>query len=108
MATIRRSLIAAALLAVAVEPSWALNVTRARLKNGSFHIIGRGAAPVAALSWEGTPVGTAAQNGTFSFETTIVPMLLPPACLAGGKLSDGVTTIDVLVRLCDQRNAAQG
>jgi hypothetical protein len=90
----------AATLALSVLPSGALGAdvplaaTSARIVRGAVQVSGRGAAPNAALTWDGQSVGQATARGTFAFRTTA----LPQDCV--GLLSDGVEGIDVVVQGC--------
>src|SRR5262245_4408987 len=86
-------IIAALLYVVGVAaPADALIVTIARINQGAIEVAGRGAASNAAMTWEGRAIGQAAKSGAFKLTTA----LLPPDCT--GALSDGTTTITVVVQ----------
>jgi hypothetical protein len=81
-------------------PAHALTVSTAAIKAGTVSVSGSKAAANAQILWEGQRVGAADRRGSFSFSTAI----LPPTCI--GKLSDGVSTIDVVVQYCAPAGAS--
>ena len=85
---------AAMLLAVGVAEAAALTVKSATLSGGVVSVSGGQAARFAPISWEGTVIATSNKGGGFSFTTSVVPA----DCV--GTLSDGATTIDVIVSGC--------
>jgi hypothetical protein len=74
--------------------AYAITISTAAIKAGAVSVSGSKAKASAQIFWEGQRVGVAKSNGSFSFSTSI----LPPTCI--GKLSDGVSTIDVVVQYC--------
>ena len=85
---------AAALLAVGVVEAAALTVKSATLSGGVVSVSGGQAARFAPISWEGTVLSTSNKGGGFSFTTSVVP----GDCV--GTLTDGATTIEVIVTGC--------
>ena len=85
---------AAVLLAVGVTEAAALTVKSATVSGGVVSVSGGQAAPFAPISWEGTVLSTSNKGGGFSFTTSVVP----GDCV--GTLSDGATTIEVIVTGC--------
>ena len=71
-----------------------IKIEQATVQNGVAFVKGNGAAPEAAITWEGFAVATAnKRNGGFSFFS-----VLPGDC--SGQLSDGVSTVAVAVVGC--------
>jgi Protein of unknown function (DUF1566) len=85
---------AALVLALGVADAAAFTVKSATLSAGVVSISGGQAARFAPISWEGTVVTTSSKGGGFSFTTSVVP----GDCV--GTLSDGATTVDVIVSGC--------
>jgi len=81
-------------LAALSLPAHAITISTAAIKAGAIYISGSKAAASAQMFWEGQLVGVANRKGSFSFST----LILPPTCI--GELSDGVSTIDVMVQYC--------
>ena len=77
-----------------VPSAHALTVWYAQNWSGKVWVFGFYAKSNAPLTWDGVPVGMSNVVGMFNFNTTV----LPPDCV--GKLSDGVSTIDVVVGGC--------
>lgn len=82
------------LLAVVPSQAHALRAVLAQIISGQVQVVGVEAARNADITWEGDIVTRANRAGTFRFNTTD----LPPTCV--GTLSDGVNTIQVVVRGC--------
>jgi hypothetical protein len=80
-----------------VSPAHALRVIVATIFMGEVQVIGIQAKRSADISWEGGVVTHANRGGAFLFSTTD----LPTDCV--GKLSDGVSTISVVIRDCTTR-----
>ena len=78
----------------AAAPAHALVVKNATLSGGILSVSGGQASRSAPITWEGTEVITANRGGGFAFTTTNVPA----DCI--GVLSDGISTIDVLIAGC--------
>ena len=72
----------------------ALEVGRASISGGAIQVAGSHAQKGASINWEGTVVTTVNAGGAFQFSSTNLPW----SCV--GRLSDGVTTIDVVVTGC--------
>ena len=51
----------------------ALEVRSAKIRKAKIEVKGREAAPLAPITWEGTPVGESDARGKFKFQTTILP-----------------------------------
>jgi hypothetical protein len=85
---------AALLLALGVADAAAFTVKSATLSLGIVSVSGGQAARFAPISWEGTVVTTSNKGGGFSFTTSVVP----GDCV--GTLSDGATTVEVIVSGC--------
>jgi hypothetical protein len=81
-------------LIFAASPAHALQVVVATIFAGEVRVIGIQAKKSANISWEGNVVTTSNKGGVFKFGTTDLPL----DCV--GELSDGVTTIDVVVFGC--------
>jgi len=69
---------------------------------GEVQVIGIQAEKSASITWEGNVVTTSNKGGTFKFGTTDLPL----DCV--GELSDGVTTIDVVVFGCTTQQVISG
>ena len=85
---------AALLIAFEAADAAALTVKTAALSGGIVTVSGGQAARFAPISWEGTVVTTSNKGGGFSFTTAVVP----GDCV--GTLSDGATTVEVIVAAC--------
>jgi len=72
----------------------ALQAVIAKIQSGKVQVIGIGAKKKADIIWEGGVVTKSDAGGTFMFKTTN----LPSDCV--GDLSDGVSTIQVVVAGC--------
>jgi uncharacterized protein DUF1566 len=72
----------------------ALTVALATLSGGTVTVSGNGAAGASNIKWQGHAVTVATSRGRFDFTTTAVPA----DCI--GTVSDGVSTVDVLVAGC--------
>jgi hypothetical protein len=90
-----------AFLIFVVSPAHAITISKSALANGKVTVKGNGATPLATILWEGSAVKTANRAGKFNFSTTD----LPSDCV--GKLSDGVTTIQVGVGGCTTGTRAE-
>jgi len=80
----------------------AITISKSAIANGKVKVVGKGAAPLATILWEGSVVTTANKAGKFNFSTTV----LPSDCL--GELSDGVTIIQVGIGRCTTTGAGGG
>jgi len=85
---------AVALLALVVADASAQVVKDARVSAGVVTVTGAQAAPYARISWEGVEVTTANKRGGFVFTSTVLPL----DCV--GTLSDGTSTIEVVLAQC--------
>lgn len=85
-----------------VPQAYALKAVLAEMIQDQVQVIGVQAARNADVSWEGDIVTRTNRGGTFRFTTTQVP----PTCV--GTLSDGVDTIQVVVRFCQPVAGATG
>jgi hypothetical protein len=85
-----------------VPQAHALRAASAEIVSGRVEVIGVQAVRNADITWEGDIVTRADRAGTFRFSTTD----LPSTCV--GTLSDGVSTIQVVVRFCQPVVAATG
>lgn len=72
----------------------AIKIGKAEIKQGAVQVEGEQAAKSATITWEGVAVATSNRGGKFTFSTTN----LPSDCV--GTLSDGVSTIDVVIKDC--------
>lgn len=72
----------------------AIDIHKAEIKAGEVVVHGNKASRLATISWEGTLVTQSNNGGAFKFATTDLPL----DCV--GELSDGVSTIDVVVAGC--------
>src|SRR5690242_884973 len=72
----------------------AINIKEAEIGGGVVNVSGNQAARKAPITWEGVQVTTSNNGGVFKFTTSI----LPTDCV--GKLSDGVSTIEVVIEGC--------
>ena len=77
----------------------AINIDVAEVQNGAAFVQGGKAAANATITWEGGNVTTANKNGGFKFSGVV-----PADCV--GTLSDGKTTIEVVVLDCTPVSAA--
>jgi hypothetical protein len=77
-----------------VSVAHAITVLKAEIELGAVQVIGAKAASRAEIRWEDQVVTRSDRFGFFHFSTTN----LPQDCV--GKLGDGVTTIDVVVKDC--------
>ena len=75
-------------------PAPALTITQATIAKGAVQVAGKGAASLAALTWQGAPVGVASKGGGFKFATAVVP----DDCTA--TVSDGQTTAVAVIAGC--------
>lgn len=89
-------------LMFAVSQAHALTAVSAQIMSGQVQVVGVQAARNADITWEGHIVTQANPGGAFQFSTTE----LPPTCV--GTLSDGVNTIEVVVRGCEPVVAGSG
>jgi len=80
-----------AFLIFVVSPAHALRVVIATIALGEVQVIGIQAEKSASISWEGNVVATSNNGGAFKFSTANLPI----DCV--GQLSDGVSTIPVVV-----------
>ena len=88
-----------ALLFLIVSSAQAITVSKASIKKGVVAVTGKAAAPNSPISWEGVNVATANAKGGFSFSRAVVPA----DCV--GKLSDGTTSMDVVLTNCTPTGA---
>jgi len=91
-----------AFLIFLVSPAHALKAIVATIALGEVQVIGIQASKNANISWEGNVVTQSNKVGLFQFSTTN----LPQDCV--GTLSDGVTTIQVVVSGCSIEQVIQG
>jgi len=89
-------------LIFAASPAHALKVVVATIFAGNVQVIGIQAKKSASISWEGNVVSTSNKYGAFHFSATNLPI----DCV--GELSDGVTTIDVVVFGCTTQQVISG
>ena len=89
--------VALAVLAISISSAQVLTAT-ASIKKGVVAVKGSGAAANSPISWEGKDVATANTKSGFSFSGVV-----PADCV--GKLSDGVSTIDVALANCTPTGA---
>jgi len=78
-----------------VPQAHALRAVLAQITSEEVQVIGIQAARDANITWEGNIVTSANRAGTFRFSTPD----LPPTCV--GTLSDGINTIQVVVKFCE-------
>jgi hypothetical protein len=71
----------------------AITITLAEVQNGVAVVHGNKAEKSATITWDGVRVTQTTKGGTFSFSATV-----PKDCV--GTLSDGTSTIDVVVLDC--------
>jgi hypothetical protein len=90
------------MLVLLVPQAHALRAVSAEMISGQVQVKGVQADRNADVTWEGGIVARANQGGTFRFTTTEVP----PDCV--GTLSDGVDTVQVVVRSCQPVVGATG
>src|SRR5215831_9628931 len=81
------------LVIVFISSAEAINIDVAEVQNGAAVVAGGKAAANATITWEGGNVAKANKNGGFNFSGTV-----PTDCV--GTLSDGVSTIQVIVLDC--------
>jgi hypothetical protein len=67
--------------------------------NGSVHVKGKDAAPLAVITWQDASVTVASKSGSFHFETAI----LPTDCV--GTVSDGVASVPAVLQFCGPQGA---
>jgi len=91
-----------ALLIFVVSPAHALRVVIATIALGEVQVIGIQAKKNASISWEGSVVATSNHGGAFRFSTANLPI----DCV--GQLSDGVSTIPVVVFGCTTQQVVSG
>jgi hypothetical protein len=84
------------------QPAHALKAIVAMIAGGKVQVIGIGAGKKQPIYWEGTPVTTSDKFGAFYFSTTDLPI----DCV--GDLSDGVSTIPVVVFGCKTEQVVGG
>ena len=77
-----------------VSSSVAINIKEAEIEHGAVAVMGNQAARRAPITWEGVQVTTSNNGGVFKFTTSILPV----DCV--GKLSDGMSTIEVVIENC--------
>src|SRR5215471_18842580 len=82
-----------------VSSAQAINIDVAEVQNGAGVVAGGKAAANATITWEGGNVAKANKNGGFNFSG-----IVPTDCV--GTLSDGVSTIQVVVLDCTPISAA--
>jgi hypothetical protein len=85
-----------------VSPAHALRVIVATIFMGEVQVIGIQAKRSADISWEGGVVAHANKGGAFLFSTTNLPI----DCV--GQLSDGVSTISVVINGCTTHQVVGG
>ncbi len=90
----RRYLFPLLVVVLSASSANALTISVAKIDRGAVQLKGRGAAPLALLTWEGQPVAQATKTGGFRFATSV----LPQDCV--GDLSDGTTTLPVVIEGC--------
>jgi len=76
-----------------ISSAEAITITFAEVQNGVAVVQGNKAEKSAIITWDGISVTQTTKGGSFSFSATV-----PADCV--GTLSDGVSTIDVLVLDC--------
>ena len=91
-----------AFLIFVVSPAHALKAIVATIALGEVEVIGIQAEKNASISWEGNAVATSDNGGAFKFSTADLPI----DCV--GQLSDGVTTIPVVVFGCTTQQVVSG
>ena len=80
----------------------AIDITKAEIKGGAVEVKGNHAGKSTNITWEGTVVTQSNNGGAFKFATTDLPL----DCV--GELSDGVTTIQVVVDGCTTQQVVGG
>ena len=85
-----------------VFPAHAQHINVAEIAQGAVQIEGDQANRNASITWEGVVVTKANNGGVFKFSTAI----LPQDCV--GELSDGVTTVDVVIAGCTTQVSGGG
>lgn len=91
-----------AFLILAVSPAHALKVVVATIALGEVQVIGYDATKSTSITWEGQVEAKSSKFGTFAFSTANLPI----DCT--GQLSDGVSTISVIIRGCTPQQAVGG
>jgi hypothetical protein len=81
------------------SPASALTVSTAKIANGSVHVKGSNAAPLAVITWQDAPVTVASKSGSFHFETAI----LPADCV--GTVGDGAASVPAVLQFCGPQGA---
>src|SRR4030095_5129806 len=81
-----------------ISSAEAISIDVAEVQNGAAFVQGGKAAANATITWEGGNVATANKNGGFKFSGAV-----PSDCV--GTLSDGVSSIQVLVLACTSVSA---
>lgn len=90
-----RPTIAGAVLALlACGTASALTITGAKIDKGAVQVKGKGAVPLALLTWDGQSVAQASARGTFRFAT----LILPQDCV--GEVGDGTALASVVIANC--------
>ena len=89
-----RVCVAFVVLALIVADASAQVIKDAKVSGGVVTVTGTQATPYARISWEGVEVTTANRRGSFAFTSTV----LPTDCI--GTLSDGTSTIEVVLAQC--------
>jgi hypothetical protein len=84
------------IFAVLIPLAHAIKINVAEIRQGAVVVHGNQAASSADVTWEGQLVTQTNSGGVFSFSTAV----LPQDCV--GDLSDGATTIQVIVSGCSQ------
>ncbi len=91
-----------AFLVCIVFPAHAQQINVAEIAQGAVQIEGDQAKRNANITWEGVVVTKTNNGGVFKFSTAI----LPQDCV--GELSDGVTTVDVVIAGCTTEQVSGG
>ena len=91
-----------AFLVGSVFPAHAQHINVAEIAQGAVQIEGDQAKRNATITWEGVVVTKTNNGGVFKFSTAI----LPQDCV--GELSDGVTTVDVVIAGCTTQVSGGG
>jgi hypothetical protein len=93
------TIVALVVMGIFTSAALAINIDVAEVQNGAANVQGSKAAANATITWEGGKVTTANKNGGFKFSGVV-----PADCV--GTLSDGKTTVDVVVLACATVSAA--
>jgi hypothetical protein len=96
------SVYALGFLILIAAPAHAIKTLVATIALGEVQVIGIQAKKNASISWEGNPVTQSNKLGAFLFSTTNLPI----DCV--GQLSDGVTTIPVVIFGCTTQQVTGG